>query len=41
MEPENVKTILNLKSKNYQHSAARKGAFAYFGLGILASGGEE
>jgi cytochrome P450 len=41
MEPENVRTVLSLKSKVYQHSAARKGAFACFGHGILASDGKE
>jgi hypothetical protein len=37
MEPENVKTVLSLKPKDYQHYAARKGAFSCFGPGILAS----
>ena len=41
MEPENVKTTLSLKAKDYHHSSVAKGAFACFGPGILASDGEE
>jgi hypothetical protein len=39
MESENVKAVLSLKSKDYRHSAARKGAFSCFGPGILTSDG--
>ena len=41
IEPENVKTILSLRSKDYHHSAARIAALAFLGRGILNSDDEE
>lgn len=41
IEPENIKTILSTRSKDYHHSPGRKAAFGYFGPGIFINDGPE
>jgi cytochrome P450 len=41
MAPENIKTILSTRCKDYNHSPGRKAAFGYFGNGILTADGHD